>query len=74
MVDRLHITYRIRVREEGVLKMVEQEAYCVVGDGLITEMRTPLLGLQTGDYCLSGPVRTQHPFKEARATSADLFD
>jgi len=39
VVDRLHIAYRIRVREEGVLKMVEQEAYCVVGDGLITEMR-----------------------------------
>jgi len=39
VVDRLHITYRIRVREQGVLEMVEQEAYCVVGDGLIREMR-----------------------------------
>jgi hypothetical protein len=39
VVDRLHITYRIQVREEGIMKMVEQEAYCVVGDGLITDMR-----------------------------------
>lgn len=39
VVDRFHITYRIQIREEGIMKMVEQEVYCVVDDGRITEMR-----------------------------------
>jgi hypothetical protein len=30
--DRLHISYRLRVREEGLWYLVEQQAYCVVGD------------------------------------------
>ena len=39
VVDRLHITYRIRLREEGLMYMIEQQAYCVVDDGHITDMK-----------------------------------
>lgn len=47
VVDRLHITYRIRVREEGLMKMVEQEAYCVVDDGHIRDMRLLCSGFRS---------------------------
>ena len=31
--DRLHISYRLRLREEGEWYLIEQQAYCVVGTG-----------------------------------------
>ncbi len=36
--DRLHITYRIRLRKEGLMQVIEQQAYCVVVDGRVTVM------------------------------------
>ncbi len=39
VVDRLHITYRIRLHKEGLMQMIEQQAYCSVDDGHITEMK-----------------------------------
>ncbi|HST05451.1 MAG TPA: hypothetical protein VLQ48_12065 [Chloroflexia bacterium] len=36
--DRLHISYRIRVRKDGVLCLIEQQAYCVADNGLVTVM------------------------------------
>jgi hypothetical protein len=38
VVDRLHITYRIRLRKEGLMQLIEQQAYCVVVDGRVTVM------------------------------------
>ena len=39
VVDRLHITYRIRLHKEGLMQMIEQQAYCSVDDGHITGMK-----------------------------------
>jgi ketosteroid isomerase-like protein len=39
VVDRLHITYRIRLRKEGLTQIIEQQAYCSVNDGHITDMK-----------------------------------
>jgi ketosteroid isomerase-like protein len=39
VVDRLHITYRIRLRKEGLMQIIEQQAYCSVDDGHIREMK-----------------------------------
>jgi hypothetical protein len=36
--DRLHIAYRIRVREKQDWELVEQQAYCAVHNGLIDFM------------------------------------
>jgi len=38
VVDRLHITYRIRLRKEGLMQVIEQQAYCAVADGRVTVM------------------------------------
>jgi ketosteroid isomerase-like protein len=38
IVDRLHVSYRIHTREEGIWYWVEQQAYCEVRDGGITLM------------------------------------
>lgn len=38
VADRLHITYRIRLRKEGLMQVIEQQAYCVVVDGRLTVM------------------------------------
>ena len=39
VVDRLHITYRIRLHKEGLMQMIEQQAYCSVDHGHITDMK-----------------------------------
>lgn len=36
--DRLHMSYRIRLLKDGVLQIIEQQAYCVVDDGRIGVM------------------------------------
>lgn len=38
VADRLHLRYRIRLRKEGLMHVIEQHAYCVVVDGRVTEM------------------------------------
>lgn len=39
VIDRLHITYRIRLHKEGLMQMIEQQAYCSVDHGHITDMK-----------------------------------
>ncbi len=39
IADRLHIAYRIRVREKQEWELVEQQAYCAVHSGLIDVMQ-----------------------------------
>jgi hypothetical protein len=38
LVDKVHIAYRLRLREEGVWKICEQHAFCIISDGLIAKM------------------------------------
>ena len=38
VADHLHITYRIRLRKEGLMQVIEQQAYCAVVDGRVTVM------------------------------------
>ena len=38
VVDRVRLSYRFRVQEAGIWKIVEQQAMCVVDDGLITDI------------------------------------
>lgn len=38
IADRLHISYRFRVREKQDWQLIEQQAYCIVRDGLISAM------------------------------------
>jgi hypothetical protein len=38
VADSLHITYRIRLRKQGLMQVIEQQAYCVVVDGRVTVM------------------------------------
>ncbi len=38
IADRLHIAYRIRVREKQDWELVEQQAYCAIHSGLIDVM------------------------------------
>ena len=36
--DRLHISYKLHEHEAGEWFLIEQQAYCTVSDGLITDM------------------------------------
>lgn len=58
IADRLHITYRFRVQEDGQWQMVEQQAYCIVDGGLIVDMHLLCSGFRpdienqsSGDSC-----------------------
>jgi hypothetical protein len=53
--DRLHIAYRIRIREKQDWELVEQQAYCAVHSGLIDLMHLLCSGFRP-DF--------QHPSEE----------
>jgi hypothetical protein len=38
IVDRVRLSYRFKLQEDGVWKVVEQQAMCQVEDGLITDI------------------------------------
>lgn len=46
VADCLHISYRIRLREEGVWYLIEQQAYCVAGDGQVQAMNLVCSGFR----------------------------
>jgi hypothetical protein len=46
VVDRLHISYRIRVRKEGVLYLIEQQAYCEAANGQLNAMNLVCSGFR----------------------------
>jgi hypothetical protein len=46
VADRLRISYRIRLRKEGVWYLIEQQAYCVVGTGQVSAMNLVCSGFR----------------------------
>jgi hypothetical protein len=46
VADRLGISYRIRVRKEGVLYLIEQQAYCDAANGQLSAMNLVCSGFR----------------------------
>jgi hypothetical protein len=49
MSDRLHISYRIRLREDGEWYLCEQQTYCIVEEGVIEAIDLICSGFRPGE-------------------------
>ncbi len=47
VADRLHVAYRIRLREDGAWLLVEQHVFAAVGDGRLTDVALVCSGFRT---------------------------
>jgi hypothetical protein len=70
VADRLHISYRIRLSKEGLLQMIEQQAYCEVKDGRVIVMNLLCSGFRPLTASLESEMQRLADIKDAWATTA----
>jgi TusA-related sulfurtransferase len=63
VVDRLHIAYRIQLRKPAGWRVIEQQAYCTLQEGLINTMRVLCSGFRpidedrdAADHSITQPI------------------